>query len=50
MSLFADVRAVMLFNDVMKPFPSGRFLIVFLQVSWPVSSESSIVLRFNQWL
>jgi hypothetical protein len=40
----------MLFNDVRRPFPSGRFLIVLFEVSWPVSSESSIVLRFNQWL
>jgi hypothetical protein len=50
MSQLADVRAVMLMNDVMRLFLSGRFLLVFLQVSWPVSSESAMVLRFNQWL
>jgi hypothetical protein len=40
----------MLFTDVMRLFPSGRFLLILFQVSWPVSTEPSIVLRFYQWL
>jgi hypothetical protein len=48
MSWLADRRAVMLLNDVMRLFHSGRFLIVFLQVRGPGSSESALVLRFNQ--
>jgi hypothetical protein len=46
----ADRKAVMLLNDVMRLFPSGRVLLVFLQVSWPGSSEYAMVLRFNQFV
>jgi hypothetical protein len=43
----ADRRAVKLLNVVMRLLPSGRVLLVFLQVSWPGSSKSAMVLGFK---